>query len=241
MNAASEKLADRIRKLLALAGNNPSEAEAAAAMERAYALMTEHNLSMAQVSTLGTDDERIHERHEGQKARQTWARSIWGGVARLNFCRYFYTRSLRSDLHSLVGTRANVAATQVMALYLVETVERLARECEGISGVHDHHGFKVGCADRLVERLNDLQEQRIAAENAKRSPSTSSTLPTIAGLYDTHALANGELLTKLGIKTRRGSSSTTSQDRAYARGKAAGDGIGLNTQVGSQRRLAAPK
>jgi hypothetical protein len=46
------------------------------------------------------------------------------------------------DRHSVIGTRANVVSTQIMAQYLVETVERLARECPDIHGAHDHHAFK---------------------------------------------------------------------------------------------------
>ena len=63
-----EKLAERIAKLLRLANNNPSEREAVAAMERAYALMEEHNLTMAQVDAHGSGDERIEESAHGTTA-----------------------------------------------------------------------------------------------------------------------------------------------------------------------------
>jgi hypothetical protein len=65
------------------------------------------------------------------------------------------------DRHSLIGTRANVVSTQVMAQYLVETVERLARDCPDIHGVHEHHAFKLGCARRLAQRLGMLRESRL--------------------------------------------------------------------------------
>lgn len=254
----SEKLADRIRKLLALAGNNPSEAEAAAAMERASALMAEHNLTMAKVTTLGTEDERIAADHDGQHARMTWARAIWGAVARLNFCLYSYrtpepnggteriaggrirsTEPHIGDRHSLIGTRANVTSTQVMALYLVETVERMARECPDIHGMHEHHAFKLGCARRLAQRLDELLKQRMAAERKAQTPATSSNLPTLASLYSTHDVANNRLFQELhGYKLCGGGyGPTTSHRGAYERGKRAGNDIGLNAQVNSQRRL----
>jgi Protein of unknown function (DUF2786) len=84
-----ERVAERIRKLLALANNNPSEAEAAIALERASALMAEHNLTMAQVDAHGTGDERVEEKHNAAYRGQTWARLIWGSVAQLNFCMYY--------------------------------------------------------------------------------------------------------------------------------------------------------
>lgn len=42
------KIADKIQKLLALAGNNPSEQEAQAAMLKAQKLMAEYNIDMSQ-------------------------------------------------------------------------------------------------------------------------------------------------------------------------------------------------
>jgi len=124
-----EKLAERIQKLLRLAGNNPSEREAAAAMERAYALMEEHNLTMAQVDAHGSGDERLQESFYGDYRGQTWARDIWSGVAKLNFCMYAYLSSERVpryrrtpnghiekrpmrdvDEHLIVGTQTNVAS-----------------------------------------------------------------------------------------------------------------------------------
>jgi Protein of unknown function (DUF2786) len=57
--ASEEKLAGRIRNLLSMAGNNPNDHEAFAAMERASDLMAEHNLTMAHIEALGTGEERV--------------------------------------------------------------------------------------------------------------------------------------------------------------------------------------
>jgi Protein of unknown function (DUF2786) len=245
-----DKLTDRIRKLLALAGNNPSEAEAAAAMERASALMAEHNLTMAQINILGANrEERTETQYEGQSVRQTWARSISDAVADLNFCFYCYRAPRRSgiaprrtDIHFVVGTRANVESTKLMALYLVDTVERLARECAQTSG-HEKHAFKLGCAHRLAERLRQLRDERIAAQKeAQQSPPTptKTNLPTLAGVYETHEAANREFYAKLHkrMPRRRRGSGTTNWD-VYQLGRIAGNDVGLNAQVKSQRRLAA--
>ena len=43
-----KNIISKIEKLLALAGNNPSETEAQAAMLKAQKLMAEHNLDLAQ-------------------------------------------------------------------------------------------------------------------------------------------------------------------------------------------------
>lgn len=45
-----EKIADKIQKLLALAGNNPSEEEAKAALLKAQKMMAEYNMSQADLN-----------------------------------------------------------------------------------------------------------------------------------------------------------------------------------------------
>lgn len=50
MTANMEKIADKIQKLLALAGNNPSEEEAKAALLKAQKMMAEYNLSQSDLS-----------------------------------------------------------------------------------------------------------------------------------------------------------------------------------------------
>jgi Protein of unknown function (DUF2786) len=258
---AREKLAERIRKLLALAGNNPSEAEAAVAMERASALMAEHNLTMAHVDALGTGDERIEDTHRSERARQTWARTIWHAVAELNFCFWCYRSPQRrprfrrlpdgslqsvppreTDEHVLVGTRANIESTKVMATYLVETVERLAREAPGLYGAHDRHAFKLGCARRLEKRLRELLRQRMqAAASAKHDVPGNRNLPTLADVHAAHEAANQELYLKLHRRMPRGGSALgTSRAHAYARGHAAGGGIGLDAQVRAKATRALP-
>jgi uncharacterized protein DUF2786 len=208
-----ERVAERIRKLLALANNNPSEAEAAIALERASALMAEHNLTMAQVDAHGTGEERIEEKHNAAYREQTWARLIWGSVAQLNFCMYSYWHNNRGDVgwrklpggelekipprevdeHCIIGTRANVETAKAMVDYLVSTIERLARESK-LTSVRDLHAFKLGCARRLEVRLDLLHDKKM---KAKRRASAATTLPVLADVYAAHKRANEDLYVKM--------------------------------------------
>jgi hypothetical protein len=254
-----ERVAERIRKLLALANNNPSEAEAAIALERASALMAEHNLTMAQVDAHGTGEERIEEKHNAAYREQTWARLIWGSVAQLNFCTYRYWHSNRGDVgwhikpggvhekrpprevdeHMIIGTRANVEVVKAMTDYLISTIERLARESK-FSGQRDLHAFKLGCARRLEVRLDLLHDKKMKAKR----PSARTTLPVLADVYAAHKAANDDLYAKLYGKTPGGGGGSylgTNRDSAYERGQAAGSRVGLNTQVGRGGMRALPK
>ena len=241
-----ERIAERIRKLLALANNNPSEAEAAIALERASALMAEHNHTMAQVEAHGSTEGRVEEKHKSSYRRQTWARHIWGAVSRLNFCMYYYQANQRGkvwgrevDEHTVIGTRANVETTKAMVEYLISTIERLARE-SGFWGERDLHAFKLGCAQRLAVRLRLLKDKRVAAKR----PSTPTTLPVLADVYAAHKAANEELYTRIhGEKPRfaAGSPLGSRSANAYERGQSAGSKVSLNTQVGRGSTRALPK
>jgi hypothetical protein len=230
-------LVDRIRKLLALAGNNPSEREAAMAMERASALMAEHNLTMAQVETLGTDDERIEDQFIGEHKRQPWVRSIWDAVAELNFC--FFVYRVYDEQYFLIGARANVETTKIMVAYLVQTVERLARE------LGEGRAFRTGCADRLVRRLIALRLQRMQAAATSQSASTGTKLPALADVYQRHGDANRDLYLKIHKHMPRGarqqSCISATNFGAYERGYEAGGNIGLATQVAGRGTLSLPK
>jgi hypothetical protein len=146
------------------------------------------------------------------------------------------------DLHQLIGTRANVVSTQGMAQYLVDTVERLARECPDIHVVRDHHAFKLGCARRLAERIRRLREDSLYAERTKAPPPQSSGLPRIASSYQIHDPANQKMFLEVyGYRLSGGGyRPTTSNSRAYSRGQRAGEGIGLDTQLKQQHRALAP-
>jgi hypothetical protein len=256
-----ERIAARIAKLLALASNNPSEAEAAIALERASALMAEHNLTMAQVEAHGSGEERIEEKHNAAYRSQTWARLIWGSVAQLNFCMYRYWHNNRGsvgwhvkpggvhekrpprevDEHIVIGTRANVETTKAMVDYLVNTIERLARESE-FTGARDLHAFKIGCARRLEVRLDLLHDKNMRAR--RRRQSTPSTLPVLADVYRAHEAANADLYAKIYGKTPGGCGGSyleTNRESAYESGQSAGSKVSLASQVGRGGTRALPK
>jgi uncharacterized protein DUF2786 len=253
-----ERIAERIRKLLALASNNPSEAEAAIALERASALMAEHNLTMAQVDTRGSGEGRVEEKHNAAYRGQTWARTIWSAVSELNFCMWCYRSSTRGerlertddggsiriarevDEHTIIGTRANVETTKAMVEYLISTIERLARESK-LHSERDLHAFKIGCADRVEVRLNLLRHKRAKAQ--KRS-SVPSTLPVLAEVYAAHEAANKEAYARFHGRAPRfaaGSYIGSNRAGAYERGQSAGSKVGLDAQVRRSGQRALPK
>lgn len=167
-NLDNESLAviDKVRKLLALAGNNPNEAEAAAASAKAMEILASYNLDMAVVEQGGATGKREDTYLSG--GLYQWQRELWYHVAELNFCMYWWMSGQRKGnryQHRILGRKENVIGAQIMAEYLQTTIERLAREKAGDGSkyfIRSMIAYREGMADRLTERL---EEARRAAEH----------------------------------------------------------------------------
>jgi Protein of unknown function (DUF2786) len=239
-----ERIIDRVRKLLELAGNNPNEHEALAAMEMASRLMAQHNIELATVEAekKRADEPTVEERFPALGNARKWGRTVWGAVARLNFCQYFYHAGAGdTDRNFLIGTKANITATKVMIDYLIATIERLSRETPTIPDT-ERRAFCLGAAMRVAQRLDELMEQRKKGEQKSTVTSTGNNLPALASLYQQHKQKNEQAYQHLhpGHRITSGTASKTRNWGAFDRGRAAGDTISLNQQVGNagQRRLS---
>lgn len=183
----------RIQKLLALANDaGATEAEANLAMEKAHAIMSEHNLSMATIAATGKKEgeARAKDEMDGQ-AMFDYQRDLMAVIAETNYCYvsvlYKYTsRGNKGRGYTLIGTESNVATAKIMFEYLMQTINRLVmKEID-----NDYRkrmsrwaiSWCSGCAKRLEERLrerheNYLREQKKKAkeaEAASRHPASAS-------------------------------------------------------------------
>lgn len=174
-DVAMEAVIAKVRKLLALADNNPNENEAANAAAKAQELLEAYNLDMAVVG----QKERKYAKREDKKrggGLYKWQRNLWFATAQLNFCNYYFYRGLKAGSqyeHQLIGSQANVVSTEVMAQYLEGVVERLARKwvAENRPGksifIREAIAFREGVAGRLTGRLWEKRWARLAEDNER--------------------------------------------------------------------------
>ncbi len=176
LDAKAERAIEKVRKLLALATNNPNEEEATAASAKAMEILEAHNLDMATVEQ-GSKPKHNRGRETLKGGLYQWQRELWDAVARLNFCYYRFVRGLQrgqSYQHILIGRKDNVVSTEVMAEYLQHTVERLAREYgkqvyPGQSCfIRELIAYREGISDRLIRRLWELRQKRLDDEKRKQ-------------------------------------------------------------------------
>lgn len=197
-----ETVVARIQKLMNLTTERgASEAEAALASSHVQRLLAEHNLSMSAVEASGdrgsTGSERTRQEGIGSRQVYKWQRRLMKQIGELNYCKVLerhktqWNKPSVFDGYDLIGRIDNVTTVRLMFEYLLYTIERLAREHVANPAqffTRAAHSFREGCADRLVERLEEQQAKivheqekkvREAAARARHPSATPTTLPAL--------------------------------------------------------------
>lgn len=177
---------DKIRKLRNLSERAGTVHEAAAAAAMLGNLLIKHQLDMNDVERAGLHERYLKEDHSiGHKTM--WARSLFGIIARNNFCSVVYTA--RSDKMTIVGERDNIDTTYEMFDWLSIELLRLCQngwETEGkyqqeqkydkygwFIGVGPVHGrkwkssFLTGAAYEVDKILREQRKQFIEVNDAQ--------------------------------------------------------------------------
>jgi hypothetical protein len=135
---------------------------------------------------------------------------------------------IRADRHNFIGLPHNVVVAKEMFVYLVDTVERLAKESrkkQKQTSAYEH-AFRHGCATRLKNRI----WERYYAQSAP--PAGLITKSNVPALYKGMDARIGEYMEKnhtdLEIRPNKGKHSSW---EGVIDGNKAGDTIGLDDQV----------
>lgn len=186
-------IAEKIKKLLNLAANNPSEGEAALAAAKAQELLAEYNLDSAAIERAGAGGGK-REQIYVEGGFYSFHRELWSAVAKLNFCLYWsqkyavanqkqnvyvggvwshaVKKTVLRQRHAVIGRTVNVQATIAMAGYLQQAIERVIRERlknddKNLTSTWAY-SFRQGAAKRIVEKLNDRRRTYLSEEDAKK-------------------------------------------------------------------------
>ena len=193
---SSDKVLDKIRKLLRLAEGAGSEGEAAAAAGAAARLMAEHEVAMADLDAGEVADPEDSELVGEESVDTTgkivpWRGSLAHSAARLFGCRMFYGCHLRGMgvPYRVVGRPRDIGAVRYTYQYLVREVERLATmawECQELEfklaamrgeTVYGREtaatwktSFRLGAATTIAEHFRDKEKRDVLffVDNAYR-------------------------------------------------------------------------
>ncbi|MCC5633794.1 DUF2786 domain-containing protein [Nostoc sphaeroides CHAB 2801] len=229
-----EKITEKILKLFSLS-QSPNEAEALAAFSKAQEMLTRHNLSMADLadSTPVEVEEQIID--ESQRP-SSWKGILLNAVSKANYCLAFKHKDRYSIKQIILGRPVNIQSARMEFEYLVQAVDRLAKEVEG--GRTFKNAFKLGAAHRLDVRILEVIEKQKCEGMAGSKNSAAISAIVMRSLYEKMDAELKAYSEKLNLKTRFQKFTCSSID-GFAAGQSAGDKVSLNKQVGqhSQRYL----
>ncbi|MBX9666152.1 MAG: DUF2786 domain-containing protein [Candidatus Obscuribacterales bacterium] len=220
-------IAQRIKKLLALADGNQNEHERAAAMKLAMELLAKHNLDMAAVKELSYDQD-VSEYRAFLKL-DPWTRYVINAACALYYTEMIMRAEYRGYYHdrkeyhpTIVGTEENIAVTIEVAGWLINSIR-----CESnwlFTEPHERRSFRLGAAHRVYKRACEIvKEESIPTSN----PTGSSALTVLRNELEQ---ANKRYLAGKKLGTFKGRSSYSDSD-AYEKGSMYGDSVNLGKKT----------
>ena len=231
MSDDREKIVERIRKLLALAGNNPSEAERDAAMAKAQQLLIDYNISMKEVDHTDDSDVRIAEWTQVTRSGQ-WARRIAMSVGRLYFCGYIYSVAGKKTLHHFVGTETNGRIAAEVAHYVIEAVYRQGAIEMRRAGAGN--AYWTSFVNAASHRIRDRVIALIAEAGQNGAPTSDTRALVVRDLYrDAQEAARRYIEGMSDVKSGKARPEQFKSVEGWIAGKAFADRVPLHQQVGS--------
>lgn len=220
-----DKIAERIKKLLAIANNaGATEEERDTALKMAQHIMTKYNLDE---SDLPQEKQEPRTIEEMMMSGDTWVRDVGASVSRLFFCKYFFKRTGTAgrDNHKFVGKTSNVVTSLYMFEYLVKNLKKEASKNYGSVTSPEGRSFCVGAAAAIRSRVTKM----LAEEKSEAAPGRELVLKS---LYQRELDANMAFLESMGMHLKNSNRSTRVDPDAFNGGMSHGSTIALNRQVG---------
>lgn len=219
---------EKIRKLFALADGNSNINEASAAAAMAQELMFKHKLAMADIDA-PDEPEDVLGSTDFDAPGHLWKKSLVHGVARAFYCRSCTLGSSgKNKTVRIVGKLSDTQSATYMARYLINEIERLAKqECPG-QGRRFANSFKVGAVVSILDRL---QTQRKEQDKVVEKYNESAAL-----VLKNDAMAVNKYYKELFPKTVKGNAPRATDGGAFEAGQEAGNSVSL----GGGRGLKSP-
>lgn len=213
-------LVRKIKKLLALAGNNPSEHERSVALEKAMTLLSDHNMTLSVLDAFHDAEDTSMRRAKGS-FRIRWTITCWNAAAAL--CSTVVFASVQNELEIWIcGTNANSMATISFAKWFIKTINHESKKL--FESNRSRRSFCIGAAARLGRRAFELKQEREA--KAKQSTEGKAELVVL----DTYKQAIEKCLERYHVHKESFTHRNVDNNANYL-GQKYGNEISLNHQL----------
>jgi hypothetical protein len=229
MKDSNDKILDRIRKLLAMAGDTSSPHEAAIAAKRARALMDKHQVSDVDLTTLDASDMGDKVTGMKQKTNNLFTSVLSVAVATYNDCQVRYVRKNGYLELKFEGMLVDCVCAYELFKYLRNQAYQQAERYE--VGRKDRHAYRVGFSSGVAAQVKEMQKEREQIKMEMGSQSGTSLVVCKQQLVRQHFDP---------VNYTNSTSSYSGSRNAHGNGFTAGKKAGLNRQVsGSSRKALA--
>lgn len=236
---ATEKILDKVKKLLALA-NSTNEHEALLAMERVRNLYAKYNLeSLNEQSAKNFVHLVITHR---KKRMQPWEQRTISILTEhffvkvLTFQQFDPLTGKRFHALEVIGTRENVLMAEYVYHFLLHQVEFLLSQSIAAGTLmfrSERSSYRLGVLAGFATKLKCAEKAQPTESRAHQSTSLTIIGQALAKFRDNPALE--DYLAEIYPNLSRGRKSSVTLDyRAFAVGQAAGRSITLNKPLSSQ-------
>lgn len=223
-----ETIIERIRKLMALAGNNSSEAERDAAMHKAQQLLIAHKIEESEIAAAESTTPIAEWVMRGRNGQ--WARRIAQSIGKLYFCGYISQAMGKKVDHIFVGKQTDAEIAKAVTNFVVESVySEGARQMRARKANTSYWTSFVNAASlRIQARVRDM------IRDSQNAESGASRALVVANLYATAQSAAADYIKNdPSVKTTKSRAMTNPSDSGWAQGIAFGDTIPITQQIGS--------
>lgn len=222
-NEKTDKLIERITRLLAMAGDASSPNEALIAARRARKLMDQHEITRADIESAEHGASQFKETVTNRQGAvlKAWVRRLHSAVGVLHDCHAVFITGLPGFVqYTFRGFAADAIVGKLTFDYLVEACDRACKR-SNTYGVSEKNFFRMGFANEVYRRAIDIRRER-------QSLSTSDGKSLV--LVKSKAITKhfGDVETRVFGNERP---PTASERLAYLNGADEGSKVGLDKQV----------
>jgi len=162
-----ESIVEKIKKLLSLASNNPSENESAVAAHQARKMMDKFQISRMEVEQFDRSEFGTSSHIHNSSAMPKWMSCLALEVGKYNDTVVSMTREYANWTHKkgivFKGYEADAILATVMFEYLCQAVNHRtarARDEGMVSGRREMNSFRWGASCTLINRLRTIRLER---------------------------------------------------------------------------------
>ena len=226
---STEKILDKVKKLLALATNEAAtEGERENALRMAHNLLAAHNLAMSDLHEYEKQESR--EQMTVETFQMGWCCQLANATAKLFFCIYIQGEKLNATKgkHYFIGKESNVVTASYMTEYLISSILKECRKRFKHNLAPESRSFAIGATNALLAKMRTMRESNTA-------PSMGTGI-VLYNIYQLEEKENEEFLAGLGIKTKSVVTRQAKVGIEYHDGKRYGNSLNINEQVTTSKK-----